>query len=185
MVNSGGDEQAEAMGVSAQHTSVARWESEPPAVDSSGREYVVLSAGAGDSEARAVADGWVTAIERLGRPLRRYDGDDCARVLDERLAGARVGLRVMAAGPELTVLDVLRTARAAGAIDEELRLFVTDARVRRVQCPHCHEHTEGEVAIGGVLPCSGCGRRLFVYHHVSRLHGAYLGFMVDAEELPS
>ena len=38
------------------------------------------------------------------------------------------------------------------------------------------------VSVGDTVACEGCHRTLIVYHHVSRLHGAYLGYMVDAEE---
>jgi ribosomal protein S27E len=104
-------------------------------------------------------------------------------LLEAQLDAARVGTRVMVAAPELDVLDVLRTARAAGAIDSELRAHVTASEARRIQCPHCSEQTVANVDVGDTVPCRGCGRMLIVYHHVSRLHGAYLGYMVDAEEL--
>jgi len=170
-----------AVGVSDQHTSVPRWASEPPEVDASGRRFLVVSSGA---RAREVAEDWCAAIETLGRPLWSHhvaDGSP-AQALAERLADERIGARVMIAGPELPALDALRAAHRAGAIDAELRIHVTGGGVRRVQCPHCHAHTEAIVAVGETVSCAGCGRSLFVYHHVSRLHGAYLGFMADAEE---
>jgi dimethylamine monooxygenase subunit C len=114
--------------------------------------------------------------------LRRDTGAGWLDPLRTALERARVGVRIMAAGPELEVLDIAGAARAAGAIDAELGCFVTDDSVRRVQCPHCHAHTEARVAVGETVPCAGCARSLIVYHHVSRRHGAYLGYMVDAEE---
>jgi hypothetical protein len=62
-------------------------------------------------------------------------------------------------------------------------LFVgsTAVATRDVLCAHCQTRTRAEVGIEEVLPCAGCGRNLLVYYHVSRLKGAYLGFMVDAE----
>jgi dimethylamine monooxygenase subunit C len=170
-----------AVGVSEQHTSVPRWGDQPPAVDPAGREYVVVSSG---EDARAVAAGWRDAVEALGRPLwsEHHDAGSAAPALAERLQGARVGVRVMIAAPELEALDALRAAHAAGAIDAEIRVHVTDRGVRRVQCPHCHAHTEAAVEVDATVTCDGCGRTLLVYHHVSRVHGAYLGFMADAEE---
>ena len=47
---------------------------------------------------------------------------------------------------------------------------------------HCRTVTTAAVELSEVLPCSGCGRNLLVYYHVSRRQGAHLGYMVDAEE---
>jgi hypothetical protein len=169
-------------GVSAEHTSVPRWPAEPPPVDPTGRCYLVISRG---DAGREVADGWAKAIRALGRPLwtdHQADGDGrTIRLLERQLRSARVGIRVMVAGPELDVLDVLRIARAAGALDAELRAQVTAVTSRRVHCPHCQQHTIAGVEVGETVPCGGCGRSLIVYHHVSRRHGAYLGYMIDAE----
>jgi dimethylamine monooxygenase subunit C len=170
-------------GVSAEHTSVPRWPTEPPTVDPTGRAYLVISRG---DAAGAVAAEWAREIRAIGRPLwidHRAAGDAAASTLLRRQLGtARVGLRLMVAGPELEVLDVLRIARAAGAIEAEWRAHVTAVPARRVQCTHCHQHTIGAVSVGDTIRCGGCTRSLVVYHHVSRAHGAYMGYMVDAEE---
>lgn len=171
------------MTVSPLHTSVPRWAGEPPEVDLTGTSYLVLSRGGAGG---LIARGWAATIERAGKPLwtdHRDRADSWAlSLLEAQLAAARVGTRVMVAAPELEVLDVLRVARAAGAIDAELRAHVTSDEARRIHCPHCGEHTVATVAVGETAPCARCGRTLIVYHHVSRLHGAYLGYMVDAEE---
>ena len=170
--------------MSAEHTSVPRWPGEVPEVDPSGRSYLVLSRG---EEGERVARGWAEVISRAGRPLWREHGG-CGEpwalsLLAEQLKAARVGTRLMVAAPELDVLDVLRVARAAGALDAELRAFVTSREQLRVYCPHCGSSTVAEVAVGETVPCAGCERTLIVYHHVSRRHGAYLAFMADAEEV--
>ncbi len=51
-----------------------------------------------------------------------------------------------------------------------------------MHCVHCRTVTTAAVELSEVLPCSGCGRNLLVYYHVSRRQGAHLGYMVDAEE---
>jgi hypothetical protein len=176
-----------ATGVSPEHTSVPRWAAQPPEVDGSGRRFLVLSCG---EAAWSVAERWSEEITALGRPSWgcHFDeppmgaGDEWLQPLRRHLERARVGTRLMVAGPELEVLDVIRTAHAAGAVDAELRCWVSEDELRRVQCPHCHAHTVARVAVGGTTDCAGCGRSLLVYHHVSRRHGAYLGFMADAEE---
>lgn len=171
------------MTVSPDHTSVPKWPSEPPDVDLTGSFYLVASRGA---KGQAVAQRWTDAIALAGKPLwTHHDSGATPLPLDalrEQLATARVGTRIMVAAPELDVLDVLRTARAAGAIEAEMRSHVTPTDERRVYCPHCRTHTVARVEVGDTVPCAGCRRTLIVYHHVSRLQGSYLGYMVDAEE---
>jgi dimethylamine monooxygenase subunit C len=169
--------------VSPDHTSVPRWADEPPDVDPTGRSYLVVSTG---EAGRAVASRWTAAIASSARPLwAHHDSGESPLALDglrQELAAARVGTRVMVAAPERDVLDVLRLARAAGAVDAELRAHVTPAGDLRVYCPHCRTDTHARLGVGDTVACEGCRRTLIVYHHVSRLHGAYLGYMVDAEE---
>nr|WP_275585788.1 dimethylamine monooxygenase subunit DmmA family protein [Geodermatophilus sabuli] len=96
---------------------------------------------------------------------------------------ARVGWRLMLAGPEVDVLAARAVATGLGLLDAEIRTAVTGADHKRVSCPHCRVITEAEVPVGAEVPCRGCARRLHVYAHVSRRTGAYLGFMADAEEI--
>lgn len=166
-------------GVSPEHTSVPRWQGEPPEVDVGGRRHLVISSGAAG---RAIASEWARAVRAAGSRLERFHGPASDVWLAGRLAGASVGVRVMIAATQLEVLDVLRTARAAGMVDAELRMHVTDGARLRVHCAHCATDTERKVAIGDTIACAGCGRELLVYHHVSRRRGAYLGYQVDAEQ---
>lgn len=166
-------------GVSPEHTSVPRWQGAPPDVDLGGRRHLVISSGVAG---RAVAAEWSRAILTAGSKLERFHGPASDVWLAGRLAGAAVGVRVMIAAPQLEVLDALRAARAAGMVDAELRMHVTDCARLRVHCAHCATDTERVVAIGDTIDCAGCERKLLVYHHVSRRRGAYLGYQVDAEE---
>ena len=61
----------------------------------------------------------------------------------------------------------------------------TSVGVREVVCVHCGVRTRTAADLEGVVACTGCRRNLFVYYHVSRLKGAHLGFMVDAEKVSS
>lgn len=170
--------------MAAEHTSVPRWPRTDPGVDRSGRAFAILSFGA---DAAGVARGWAREVARLDRPVWTWHGDGADPVLGEladRAGAARVGWRLMLAGPEADVLAARATATAAGLLDPELTLLVTDDRRRRVWCSHCGATTLAEVAVDDVTDCAGCGRSLLAYHHVSRRHAIYLGFMVDAEEKP-
>jgi dimethylamine monooxygenase subunit C len=169
----------------AAHTSVPRWPTTDPGVDRTGRAFAIMAFGPG---AAPVAERWHREVARLGRPVwvRRVEGADDAVLteLDERVAAARVGWRLMLAGPQADVLAAYAVATRAGFLAAEIAVLVTDDRHRRVWCAHCDTTSLAEVATGDVTPCAGCGRSLLVYHHVSRRSAAYLGFMADAEERP-
>jgi hypothetical protein len=168
--------------VGAAHTSVPRWAPGVPAVDPAARWLALL--GLGRRGAVAVEE-WRSAAPD-GVPVwvhtaPRADDDVLAR-LAAQVESARVGWRLMVAGPEVDVLAARAVATRLGALESEIRVAVTSTRRRRVWCAHCRTTTETAQPVSGETPCRGCGRRLHVYAHVSRRRGAHLGFAADAEE---
>ncbi|NEK57890.1 hypothetical protein GCU56_08405 [Geodermatophilus sabuli] len=167
----------------AEHTSVPRWPAAAPGVDPVGRTVSVL--GFGDP-GRAIVHDWAAATPagRLTWCVVAERADDATlTALAAQVRTARVGWRLMLAGPEVDVLAARAVATGLGLLDAEIRTAVTGADHKRVSCPHCRVITEAEVPVGAEVPCRGCARRLHVYAHVSRRTGAYLGFMADAEEI--
>ena len=167
----------------AEHTSIPRWAAEVPAADPAARAVALL--GFGSAGAQVVAE-WRqqvrTGTDVWSRLASRADDATLAE-LEEQVRAARVGWRLMLAGPEADVLAARSLAVRCGLLDAELRTAVTDAGRKRVFCAHCRTTTEQVLPVAAVVECPGCGRRLHVYAHVSRRLGAYLGFMVDAEEV--
>ncbi len=88
------------------------------------------------------------------------------------------------AGPEADVLATCAVVRAQGAVDAEITAHAVSTDRKNVLCTHCRSTTSTDADVGATCPCSGCGRELLVYHHVSRRHAGYMGFMADAEEQP-
>jgi hypothetical protein len=166
-------------------TSVPAWATDattPPA-DISGRYWTIVAFGAAGA---AVARTWCDEIAATGREsglvVHQVDDDDAARAaLLADLAVARVGWRLMMVGPAVDCLRLRAVATGAGVADDEITVASTDVGLRSVQCVHCRTVTTAAVQLEDVLPCSGCGRNLFVYYHISRRQAAHLGFMVDAE----
>ncbi|MBX7431433.1 hypothetical protein JDV09_04815 [Mycobacterium sp. Y57] len=168
-------------------TSVPPWATTPtrPDADTTGRSWTVIAfgpAGAG------VAHRWSAQLAAAGtgsapRVHEIADGaDDAARAaLGADLADARVGWRLMMAGPADACLRLRAHAVTLGVADDEMTVASTDVTSRSVQCVHCRTVTSAAVQLEDVVPCAGCGRNLLVYYHVSRRQGAHLGFMVDAE----
>jgi hypothetical protein len=156
-------------------TSVPDWPTECPGVDSSGRTFAVMSFGA---EAAPVAQRWCAGTSG---PTWRWHGDsataEALALLADETSKARVGWRLMLAGPEIDVLRACAVAENGGALASEIVGFVVESRRRRVRCAHCGTTTDAESV---TVECVGCGRRLRVEAHVSRRHAAYLG--VEAVE---
>ena len=112
-----------------------------------------------------------------------WDGVASCPQLEDRLADAHVGVRIVAVGDETLCYGVLSRARAAGALDDEVSLIITDRGPVRVFCTHCrHTGIQDDAEVGAVITCAGCARRLVIYHHFSRRTASYMGYMVDAEE---
>lgn len=164
------------------HTSVPRGASSPAL--GAARACIVLTFG---RQALAAASRtWPHGMA----PAATWHALEAATANDEALASLRtaiesttVGFRLLIAGPEADVYLARSAALACGAQLDEIALCVTERSRRRVHCAHCKTVTETGQPIGAVVPCATCARSLLIYHHFSRRTGAYLGFMVNAEEV--
>lgn len=168
-------------------TSVPGWALTPtrPDADLSGRAWTVISFGPRGAD---IARDWITQIAAVaGESAVRLhqvaeDTGQAIEALTADLADARVGWRLMMAGPADACLQVRGAAGGLGVADDEITIASTDVDSRAVHCVHCGAVTRACVQLDEVLPCAVCERKLLVYYHVSRRSGTYLGFMVDAEE---
>jgi dimethylamine monooxygenase subunit C len=171
--------------VASTHTSVPRWPRSDPGVDRSGVSYAVMSF---SDVGATVARRWEAELVDAGAQVWSWHGaavaEEALTELGTQVHAATVGWRLMLAGPETDVLRARAVAVAGGALDAEITILVSADERRRVWCAHCGQTTDAAVAVGEVVDCAGCGRSLLVYHHVSRRHAAYLGFLNDAEEMP-
>ena len=165
-------------------TSVPPWAVEPtcPPADLSGRHATVLAIGA---DAAAIAASWADQISahRPGTHPRIHLVPDAAQacaVLEAELADAVVGWRLLLAGPAHECLRVRAHALANGVADDEITVASTEVSTREVYCAHCRCVTTAGVELSETVPCTGCGRELFVYYHVSRRLGTHLGFATAA-----
>ena len=169
--------------MAAAHTSVPRWAPGVPAADPAARWLALVGLGARGED---VVGGWRSSapptVPVWAHTAPRAD-DDALRRLAAEIGGARVGWRLMVAGPEVDVLAAMAGATRLGALDAEIRAAVLDTGRRRVWCAHCRTTTETARPVSGEASCRGCGRRLHVYAHVSRRLGAHLGSAADAEEV--
>lgn len=152
------------------------------AVMSGARRAIVVAFG---SEAAAHSERFVRSGQIPGT-RHTYTADAATAEALERLTGlvdsCLVGTRLVLIGAEADVYAGRRCARDAGMVDAEIALVVLPSRRRRVYCAHCRTVTTTTQPIDGVAPCAACGDSLLLYGHFSRVHAAYLGFKVDAEE---
>lgn len=164
-------------------TSVPPWAltAMTPPADPTGRTYSLVVFG---EPGRVVAAQWATELgDRLDAVQMHVVRDiaDARAALATDLVTARVGWRLMLAGPLAEVMALRADALAGGLADDEITIATTSTELRPVLCSHCWHVAEVRAAVGEVVPCGGCERNLLVYHHVSRRRAAFLGFMVDAE----
>lgn len=152
--------------------------------DTGGRSQVLVGVGAA---AGPIVDRWIAEIP--GRtPVSRILVDDvqlAGAELDEALRDARVGVRVLIAGPAGACLRLRGVALSAGLEDDEIRVMRCGAGPIDIFCAHCGASTPAIADVDDIVECAGCARHLLVYYHVSRRTGRYLGFMVDAETAPT
>ncbi len=172
----------EPVGTSRLHTSEPRWPTEQPALDETARHQLVV---AGPSTAaQASASAWITAAQAAGTTCAVVPADPGA--LTAALHLATTGTRVAVAGDEVTIARAFAASLAGGLVATEVRAHLTDPEgPRPVRCVHCKSITDTTEPVDGVCDCSQCQRPLLIFPHYSRYLGAYLGFRVDAEELPA
>lgn len=158
-------------------TSLPEWP-EPVEVDPTGLRFAIIGIG---PDARQITRRWARSVPGAAWAVRAERAAEVTGALDAQLRAARVGWRLMLAGPEADVLALRSRAIAAGAVDEEIRCQVTSRERLVVHCAHCAAETEVTASPGAQVRCGGCRQPLHVYSHVSRLRGSYLGFRADVE----
>lgn len=167
-------------------TSVPRWAVTVtnPDADLSGRQWTVVAFGPGAGEVVARWSAQIASHQGSAAVrVHHVDDDEAARsAVDRDLGDAVVGWRLMMVGPADACLRLRAHALATGVADDEITVASTDVTTRDVRCVHCDAVTRTSAALEDVVGCTGCGRNLLVYYHVSRRLGAHLGFMIDAEE---
>lgn len=180
-----------------EHTSVPPWALEPTArlgggelpIDPKAAAAIILNYDAEETASRWRSQLEAAAIPHETVPLvpcgRQHGGETFAQeqeVLARCFTAAKIGWRLMIAGPLADVLRARSRALEAGLLDEEILVATTRTDRLPVFCAHCEETTLAAAAIDDVVDCSACGEPLLIYYHVSRRRGAFLGFKVDAEE---
>ena len=157
-------------------------------IDARGRKHLLVSDTARppvpDDADRVELELWVVpgALADPGVAVGARAFDTATRLLArlrDRLAAARIGLRLYAAGTEAFVSDVTALAEDAGMGAGEVFLRRLGIVGRRVHCVHCRTANHGVATT--LVRCGGCGAMLLVRDHFSPRLGAFMGVQVDAE----
>ncbi len=120
------------------------------------------------------------AIARKDLDIEQFDlTENLEARLQKILAQACMGTRFYAVGSEQFVQNLKGFARSFGMLEEEINLEIVNKKARNIYCSTCHRiNPQVET---NLVTCSGCGIKLEVWEHFSRLKNAYLGVCVDAE----
>lgn len=84
------------------------------------------------------------------------------------------------AGSEAFMWDVHNALTNAGFVAGQIQMLAPVDNRRRLFCTHCY--TVMENISQSPVVCAGCGRYLLVRDHFSRLHSAYVGVQINAED---
>jgi hypothetical protein len=155
------------------------------AVDPSGKLFLIISFGSGENA--ALARAWLAEAAELG-PVQWLAFSDFApetgRQLSQALSSSLNGVRIMVVGPQFDVLQSLALARAAGALENEVRSLVTNTADLPVYCAHCRATSRVVGGVGDAVTCPACARTLEIHAHLSSVRGSYLASDALARELP-
>jgi hypothetical protein len=101
--------------------------------------------------------------------------------LNDTLSSLPLSSHLYVAGGEPFMWDVYQIAITAGLLAEQISLMPPKSSARRVFCTHCY--TVMNNIHYTPYTCEGCQRPLLVRDHFSRLHGAYVGLNINAEDV--
>lgn len=87
----------------------------------------------------------------------------------------------VAAKRESFLWDIHNIAIKSGMASEQVKMFQPLGNQRRLFCTHCYTVTEDVAYSPFECPC--CHRLLLVRDHFSRLHSAYVGVQINAENM--
>ncbi|THK41145.1 hypothetical protein E8Q33_10135 [Methylophaga sp. SB9B] len=129
----------------------------------------------------------VTVQKVVNEPITLSDSQaELLDALKTTLDSCYMGTQFYVAGTEGFIWAVAGVLREAGVDDKNVFKELCGSLGRRLYCVHCK--TTNENVHHNIHVCTGCGRHLIVREHFSRLMGAYMGFMIDAEvpgEIPA
>jgi dimethylamine monooxygenase subunit A len=162
------------------------WPDSPGDIDSEGAAFLIIAAST-EPEVRDVAQMWLTAAT-LTAPTRllvvgSLADDNDQQAVEQAVAEARTGVRIMVVGGQHDVLLTLAAARAAGALPQELTAFVTHTRDLPMYCAHCRDTHRVVGQPGEVVECPGCRTQVEIHLHHSAVRGSFLASSAEARTL--
>jgi dimethylamine monooxygenase subunit C len=154
----------------------------PPVVLRNGMQHQVFISQYDDHPDLASLFEAVGATAAEPRAIRHWllVGDDALTQLTTTLADMPIATALYVGGDEAFLWDVHQILTRLGFEPEQIQLLSPIHLARRLFCTHCYTLMEGVTHTPHT--CSGCGQLLLVRDHFSRLHGAYVGVAINAED---
>ncbi|WP_319557374.1 dimethylamine monooxygenase subunit DmmA family protein [Thiomicrorhabdus sp.] len=127
---------------------------------------------------------WIVGQEsadKLPKGCHFIDAQSFEEAFGELFAKLPISSNLYIAGiREAFVWDIHKLAIQAGLAPEQIKKLQPLSNERRLFCTHCYTLTEGVTYTP--FECPGCKRLLLVRDHFSRLHSAYVGVQINAED---
>jgi len=112
---------------------------------------------------------------------KTFPTDDYAQGFMSLFEQVSINAHLSVAGIEESFLwDIYNLAMKAGFAKEQIHLLPPTTKQRRVFCTHCY--TINANVSHTPTTCQGCQQLLLVRDHFSRVHAAYVGVSIDAED---
>lgn len=106
---------------------------------------------------------------------------DFKRLVSDKLKNLPISSTLYVAGiSESFLWDIHQLAVSVGLAAEQIKKLPPLTNQRRLFCTHCYTVTEGVKETP--CQCPGCNRHLLVRDHFSKIHGAYVGVQINAED---
>lgn len=131
---------------------------------------------------------WIAGLSELNEPDK--NPKDCHFITPQSINGSfakflsdlPVSSNVyVAAKRESFLWDIHNLAVKSGMASEQVKMLEPLGNERRLFCTHCYTVTEDVTE--SPFECPGCHRLLLVRDHFSRIHSAYVGVQINAEDL--
>lgn len=121
-------------------------------------------------------------IERnLSEPTTESIDSEQKQLILDKIASLPVSSNIYLSGmTESFLWDIHNLAIEAGMTEQQIQKIAPITHKRRLFCTHCYTITENVTYTP--FECPSCQRLLLVRDHFSRLHAAYVGVMINAED---
>lgn len=136
-----------------------------------------------------VGETWSDELNEFYESCTSYDNKQISIASDSKdiyadltlfLSAAPVNTTVYIHGNEPFLWKIAKVLKSMGLVEEQIKMFKPTSNQRDLFCVHCYTITPNVSETPA--ECCNCKLKLEVSDHFSKLHSAYMGYRVNAED---